>query len=304
MKRSRDRGSPASVHDRLLARAHADGEEFQRVLVRYAIERFLYRLSGSVHAGTFVLKGATLFSVWTGAPHRTTKDVDLLGFGAPEEARVAAIMRDVMTAEVEPDGLVFDVASIRVTPIREDAEYEGLRVVCDVKLGTARIGLQVDIGFGDALALPADEVEVPTLLELPAPRLRAYRREQVIAEKLHAMVDLGLVNTRMKDYFDIHALSQAFAFGGDDLARAIVATFDRRRTPVPSDVPIGLSDEFANDAAKQRQWVAFVKRIGAKDAPSLSEVVRSIGPFLLEPLHAAAAGGGFDCRWPAGGPWQ
>lgn len=304
MKRTRDRGSAASVHDRLLARARADGEEFQRVLVRYAIERFLYRLSGSPHAGTFVLKGATLFSVWTGAPHRTTKDVDLLGFGAPEEARIAAIMREVMTAEVEPDGLMFDVASIRVTSIRGDAEYDGLRVVCDVKLGTARIGLQVDIGFGDALALPADEVEVPTLLELPVPRLRAYRREQVIAEKLHALVDLGLVNTRMKDYFDIHALSRSFAFGGEDLARAIAATFARRRTPVPTDVPIGLSDEFATDPAKQRQWLAFVKRTGAKDAPSLSEVVRSVGPFLLEPLQAAAAGGGFDRRWPAGGPWQ
>lgn len=303
MKRSRDRGGAASVHDRLLARAHADGEEFQRVLVRYAIERFLYRLSRSPYAGTFVLKGATLFSVWTGAPHRTTKDVDLLGFGAPEEARIAAIMREVLTAEVEPDGLVFDVASVRVTPIRDDAEYEGLRVVCDVTLGTARIGLQVDIGFGDALALPADEVEVPTLLELPAPRLRAYRREQVIAEKLHAMVDLGLVNTRMKDYFDIHALSRSFAFG-EDLARAIAATFDRRRSPVPSEVPIGLSDEFATDQAKRRQWLAFLKRTGVKEAPGLTEVVRTIRPFLLEPLHAAAAGGGFDRRWPAGGPWQ
>jgi predicted nucleotidyltransferase component of viral defense system len=304
VKRSRDRGSAASVHDRLLARAHADGEEFQRVLVRYAIERFLYRLSGSPHAGMFILKGATLFSVWTGAPHRTTKDVDLLGFGAPEEARIAAIMREVMEAEVEPDGLAFDATSIRVAPIREDAEYDGLRVVCDVKLGTARIGLQVDVGFGDVLALPADEVEVPTLLDLPAPRLRAYRREQVVAEKLHAMVDLGLVNTRLKDYFDIHVLSRSFAFDGADLARAITATFARRRTPVPTDVPIGLSDDFAHDAAKQRQWTAFLKRTGAKDAPSLAEVVRSIGPFLLEPLDAAAAGGGFHRRWPAGGSWQ
>lgn len=292
------------MRDRLLARAHEQGEEFQRVLVRYAIERFLYRLSRSSHAGAFVLKGATLFSVWTAVPHRSTKDVDLLGFGAQDERRVGRIMRDVLQVEVEPDGIQFDEASMRVAPIRADAEYQGLRVRCEARLGSARVGLQIDIGFGDALALPPVEVEVPTLLDQPAPRLRAYRREQVVAEKFHAMIELGLLNTRMKDYFDIHALAHAFTFDGADLASAIGATFERRRTALPTDIPIGLSEEYGADPTKERQWAAFLRRIGHAGGPSLLVVVRSIAPFLLEPSRTASLGARFERTWPPGGPWS
>ncbi len=294
-----DRGSAASVHARLLNGARESGEEFQRVLVRYAIERFLYRLSKSIHAESFVLKGATLLAVWTERPHRATKDVDLLGFGTPDEERLAAVLREVITTSVDADGLEFDEQTVEVVPIREDADYSGLRTTLTVRLGSARIPLQIDTGFGDALTLPAVEVDVPTLLEQPSARLRAYRPEQVIAEKFHAMVDLGLLNTRMKDYFDIYILAGERAFEAADLRRAIEGTFQRRKAAIPGVVPIGLDDAFAADVSKQRQWTAFCQRIGAETV-GLEDVLSRIRPFLLEPLEQKP---GATWRWAPNGPW-
>lgn len=297
MKPGRDRGSAASIHARLLSGAHERGEELQRVLVRYAGERFLYRLSRSKHAGQFVLKGATLFSAWVHTHHRSTKDIDLLGFGPSTADRLQRILGDIFALEVEPDALVYDGTTLRVGPIRIDQEYEGLRATFVARLGSARIALQVDVGFGDALAPPPEEVELPTLLDQPRPRLRAYRREHVIAEKFHAMVTLGLLNTRMKDYFDVWVLSRTFELDAATLVEAIDATFDRRRAPVPTDVPDALTDRFALDPSKHAQWTAFLRRTGVRDAPELPAVVEALRQFLAPSIIRAAV------LWPAGGPW-
>ena len=247
MTRQRDRASTASIRARLLERAKRDGEEFQRTLMQYANERVLYRLSRSAHAGAFVLKGASLFALWSGRMPRATKDVDLLGTGAPDPERLRAVFGEILSTDAEPDGMSFDLKSLHAAAIREEAIYEGVRVTFSATLGTARLALQIDVGFGDAVEPRPEEVDYPTLLDSPAPRLRAYRREVVVAEKFHAMVTLGTANSRMKDYFDIAFLAERFPFQGSELARAISATFSRRETRIPSELPIGLTDHFALD---------------------------------------------------------
>jgi len=222
-----------SVRARLLRLARERGEDFQLLLIRYANERLLYRLSESRHGPDFVLKGATLFTVWTGHAHRATRDLDLLAFGDPSEKRVRQIMAEILALDVEDDGVRFDADSLDVGPIREEQEYGGIRVVMTARVTTAKIRLQVDIGFGDAVTPDAVLVEVPPLLDFPAPRLRAYPRETVVAEKLETLVQLGLANSRMKDFYDLVVLSRMFEFDGELLTRAIRATFERRSTPVP-----------------------------------------------------------------------
>ncbi len=297
--------SVASVKQRLLSLSRQRGEDFNLLLVRYGIERLLYRLGRSEHATDFVLKGATLFHLWTAVPHRPTRDVDLLGKGTPDLDRLRQVFRAVCTAEVEGDGLDFDPNSVVAERIKEDAEYEGVRVMLNATLGSARIRLQIDVGFGDAVVPPPVRAEYPVLLDLPAPHLLVYQRETVVAEKFQAMVDLGLVNSRMKDYFDLRFLAANFAFSGPMVAKAIEATFARRNTPVSSDVPTGLTVEFASDVLKQTQWRAFLARSGSKNEDmELSEVVIGLRDFLIPPLEALAAGTPFEMYWPAGGPWQ
>lgn len=193
----------ASVRARLLRLARERGEDFQLVLTRYASERLLYRLTSSRHASRFVLKGAALFTLWTGRAHRATRDLDLLGFGDSTEPHVRAVFADVLAGDVCDDGVRFDEDSLEVGPIREEQEYGGVRVVVIARIASAKVRLQVDVGFGDAVTPEAAMVEFPTLLDFPAPRLRAYPRETVVAEKVEAMVQLGLANSRMKDFYDL-----------------------------------------------------------------------------------------------------
>jgi predicted nucleotidyltransferase component of viral defense system len=295
----------ASVRNRLRDLSRARGEDFQLILTHYAIERLLYRMCKSVHADRFVLKGAMLFSVWTDKPYRTTRDLDLLGRGASSPEAVAATMRDICRQEVKDDGLVFDETSVRAEVIREDQEYEGVRVSLVVTLGAARIPLQVDIGFGDAVVPQEESLTYPTLLDAPAPTLRTYPRESVVAEKLQAMVSLGIANSRMKDFFDIWVLAKSFDFEGDALRQAIEATFKRRQTALPKDVPFCLSDEFVADDAKRRQWDAFQARGRLAEAPaSFGEVVAFVRDFIMSPMQAAAGNQTFSQRWAAGGLWR
>jgi predicted nucleotidyltransferase component of viral defense system len=298
--------SAASVRTKLLKVARERGDDFQLVLLRYANERLLFRLSTSSHAKSFVLKGAALFTLWTGAPHRATRDLDLLGFGDPAIERMQNLFTDVLRVDgAADDGLVFDLASLRVDLIREDQEYGGVRVTVDVYLTTAKIPLQVDVGFGDAITPDAVEVTYPTLLDMPAPRLRAYPRETVVAEKLEAMAKLGIENSRMKDFYDVAALAAGFAFDGAMLVRAIAATFNRRQTPIPGSLPLALTSTFADDALKQQQWAAFVRRAGVDDTGSLSMTIASLVVFLDQPLAAVrAADGAWTAAWPPGGPWS
>jgi predicted nucleotidyltransferase component of viral defense system len=276
----------ASVRARLMNHAKAKGAPFDLVLNRYVIERLLYRLGASAHADAFVLKGATLLMTWLDEPHRGTRDLDLLGFGDNAPDRLLALFREVLETEVQDDGVVFDAAALRIDRIREELEYGGVRLRTTATLAGARIPVSIDIGFGDALEPGAETVSYPTLLDLPAPSVRAYARETVIAEKFQAMVALGRANTRMKDFYDIWILGRTFEFEDDRLARAIAATFQRRATEIPTDAPDALSSQFAEDPLKQTQWRAFVADV-AVDPGSLADVVAALAAFLMP--HAAAA---------------
>jgi hypothetical protein len=304
MSKDRPKNMAASVRARLTALARDRKEEFQLVLTQYAIERLLYRLTRTVHAGEFVLKGAVLFRLWADSPHRPTRDLDLLGRGEPSIERLAAVFRDVCAAAVEDDGLVFDPETVAVGRIKEDQEYEGVRVECVVKLGQARIDLQVDVGFGDAVTPGPVTVKYPALLDLPAPELAAYPRETVVAEKFQAMVSLGIANSRMKDFFDVWVLARSFGFGGPVLADAIRATFARRKTPVPAAPPLALTAEFGTEKSKVVQWQAFLKK-GRLDAggATLAQVCEFLAGFMMPPAQAVAGGTGFGHDWTAGGPW-
>jgi hypothetical protein len=284
-----------------MAREH--GEDFQLLLTRYMNERLLYRLTQSPHGQRFLLKEALLFSLWTGRTHRPTRDLDLLGYGDSGARSLAAVFRDLCALEVEPDGLEFRGDTVAVEPIREDQEYQGRRVHVEGRLGNARVRLQVDVGFGDAVTPKPEEVRYPTLLAFPAPELRAYPRETVIAEKLQAMVMLGLSNSRMKDFFDLSILAREFAFHGEVLCNAIQATFARRTTEIPAE-PLALTTVFTQETGKQTQWKAYFTRNQLDASLSLEEVVACLRGFLLEPINAITCGGSFGATWPAGGPWQ
>lgn len=279
-------GLAASIHARLLNRAKARGEDFNLILTRYALERFLYRLSRVPAREAYWLKGAMLFDLWFDVPHRPTRDADFLGFGPMDTEALASTIRDICGVVVD-DGMAYDPDSITVEEIREEARYGGLRVRLLGMLGNARCVVQLDVGYGDAVTPGPEEAVYPTLLDdQPPPRLRVYPRAAVVAEKLEAIVSLGMANSRMKDYFDLRALAREGALGARQLGDAIAATFQRRGTDVPVEVPLGLSDEFARDAAKRAQWKAFLGK-NRLEAPTLDEVVEEVRRFVAEPLALA-----------------
>lgn len=293
-----------SVRQRLLNLSRLRQEEFQLTLIGYALERLLYRLSLSPHRGLFVLKGAMLFQVWSDETRRPTRDVDFLGMGEPDEKGFYPIFQELCQIEVPDDGLIFEDTSLRIEAMKEDQQYPGLRVKLHARLESARIPVQVDIGFGDAITPSPVEIDYPTLLDFQAPRLSAYPRETVIAEKFQAMIALGIANSRMKDFFDVWLLSRQFSFRGPLLCQALSATFSRRETPLPSDIPLALREEFAGDSQKQRQWLAFVGKGRLNvDGLTLPQVTRQLEIFLLPPAHAIARKQVFDLWWSAGGPW-
>jgi predicted nucleotidyltransferase component of viral defense system len=254
------RNLAASIRARLKQRADATKQDFNLTLTHYGLERLLYRLSISPHGDNYLLKGALLFSLWYDQPHRPTRDVDLLGFGPDDIGTAVAAFRDICSIAVE-DGIVFDPASVRGSVIRKDAGYGGVRIDLQAKLDGARIVLQVDIGFGDAVTPGPESVRYPVLLDdLPAPLLRSYPKYTAVAEKFHAVCLLGMANTRMKDYFDLWVLLTEGGLDTAELRRAVEATFLRRQLAMPDTIPTGLSDAFAHDAVKQAQWAAFLKK--------------------------------------------
>ena len=294
----------ASVRARLTRQAKESGEEFQATLSRYVRERLLYRLSVSKHRDRFILKGALLFAYWMGEPHRPTRDIDLLSSGDLDIAILEQVVREICQVEVEDDGVRFLEDSIAGERIKEDQEYEGIRIRMLALLAGARITLQVDVGFGDAVVPAAEEIIFPSLLNLPAPRLRGYPRETVVAEKFQAMVALGILNSRMKDFYDLYSLSQRFDFDGTTLCRAIQATFKRRKTPIPIELPLALTPAFYDDRQKQTQWNGFLRKGQLQaETPSLGKVTESLGNFLMPPALAAANGETFNQTWKAQGPW-
>jgi len=271
------------VKARLQNVAGKRGEDFNLLLLRYGIERLLFRLSQSPYANRFLLKGAMLFVIWDEKTHRPTRDLDLLGFGPSDKAELTKVFQEVMAMSVEDDGIVFDPKSVQADEIREDNVYGGVRIRLMGKLGTAEIPVQIDVGAGDAIT-PAPETTIfPTLLDFPAPHVRMYPAYTVVAEKFEAMVKLGIANTRMKDFHDVWFLAHRFEFDGPTLRKAIEATFARRQTNLPQS-PEALSETFANDPTKQAQWAAFLRRNGLTGITNqFSEVVAVLRKFI-EPV--------------------
>lgn len=294
-----------SVRDRLLNLAHREKQPYDLVLVRYALERLLYRLSCSEYRGRFVLKGAFLFAAWREAALRPTRDMDLLGYGPPDVATLVSVFTALCAVNAPDDGLEFLAATVRGDEIREGDIYHGVRIRLTARLASALIPLQVDVGFGDVVTPPAEEVDFPTLLDFPAPHVLAYPRPAVVAEKFEAMVTLGMANSRMKDFYDLWMLAQRSAFDGETLCQTLRATFSRRQIPLPADTPLALTLTFAEDAVKQTQWTAFLRKSRLEPvATGLTAVVDALKEFLLPPVRAAAEGVAFPLNWPPGGPWQ
>lgn len=292
----------ASIRQRLVNLAKESHRPFQEVLQHYAMERFLYRLSISKHAEKFILKGALMFTAWGGPASRPTRDIDLLGRMSNAIDDVTAVIKDVCGQSVEPDGLDFDGESIRGETIREDADYAGVRVIFSARLETAKVPMQIDMGFGDIVTPAASLTTYPTLLDSPVPLLLGYPRETVVAEKLEAMVKLGMLNSRLKDFYDLWQLSKQFNFDGMLMVQAIQKTFAHRNTTIPATIT-GLSLEFSND--KQRSWQGFLKKSLLTNAPALLQsVVDDLQQFLMPLLHAAAGQSEFRKQWNASGTWQ
>ena len=295
----------ASVRARLMNKARESGRPFSELLQYYAMERFLYRLSQLPESDSLLLKGALMLQVWDAPDSRPTRDIDLLAYLDNEIPTVVALARTACEMEVVDDGMTFDSTSIRGQRIKEDADYEGVRVRLQGHLSNARVPIQLDVGFGDVVYPAAEKAEYPALLDAPAPVLRVYPRETLIAEKYEAMVRLGEINSRMKDYFDTWLLSRQFQFSGKDLSTAISRTFQHRRTAIPAAAPVALTEAYSASESSQRMWTAFLARSDISIAPTeFREVVADLEGFLLPPSTAAARGVAFGPEWRADGFWD
>jgi predicted nucleotidyltransferase component of viral defense system len=294
----------ASVRQRLQNNARQTGRPFQEVLQYFAMERFLYRLSQSPHADRFILKGALMLAAWHAPASRPTRDIDFLARIENTVEAILPVIRDVCKQPVEPDGLVFDEGSIAGVVIKEDADYEGVRVIFRALLQNARVPMQIDMGFGDVVFPAALPTDYPTILDYPAPRLRAYSRETAVAEKFEAMTKLGQLNSRMKDFFDIWLLSRQFDFDGSTLASAVEKTFANRKTPIDPK-PIALTSAFVEEPTKGTQWRGFLRKSRLENAPQeLGQVVDALAAFLLPVAEALKESRPFDQFWQAPGTWQ
>lgn len=304
MTQQRGQNVAASVRQRLLDQARSKRVDFNLLLTRYGLERFLYRLGCSEYRERFILKGAMLFPLWGVVSYRSTRDVDLLGYGESEIAALVEVFRMICQTEVADDGVIFDSASVQAEDIRDQMEYGGTRIKLNADLAGARIHLQVDIGFGDVVTPAAVAADYPTVLDQPVPHIRVYPRETVVAEKFQAMVHLGIANSRMKDFHDLWVIGSQFNFDGATLTSALVRTFERRNTPLPNSLPLALTPEFFLDDQKIRQWKAFLNRSGLGIQPELSEVAAFIAGFVMPLIESCSRGEAFDGSWQAGGPWQ
>lgn len=302
-QKNRKHNTAASVRARLLNKARAERLDFNLLLTRYALERILYRLSVSSQRRQFLLKGALLFDIWFDMMHRPTHDADLLGFGSAETLRLERLFREVSQIVVE-DGIVFRAESVKADEIRKDAGYAGVRVTMLGLLDGARCPVRIDIGFGDAVTPAPENIRYPVMLDgIPQPQLRAYPRYTVIAEKLEAMIKFGMINTRMKDYFDLWILARYSEFDGGLLTKAIHSTFERRGTKIPLGTPLALSNEFAKDLQKNSQWNGF-QRKNALEPVTLTIVVDTLRNFLLPVLAAQTAEEPFEQHWHPDTAWR
>lgn len=302
-KKSKDQAT--SIRQRLLNLARAHKEDFLFTLTRFGIERLMYRLSKSKYTNNFVLKGATLYMVWSDKMYIPTRDLDLLAIGESSLEKIVDIFRDVCTVKVEDDGLAYQADTVRGIEIRGEQEYSGVRITLEAKLGEARIPLQIDIGFGDVIIPAPIKIDFPSMLDLPSPLMNAYPPEAVVAEKFQAMVILGMKNSRMKDFYDVWYLTKYSSFKGNLLCRAIESTFNRRKTELPEGTPLALTSEFSEDTIKKQQWKAFLARSHLNDHKTeLRDITKDLFTFLLPPTDAMRLKLPFQKVWKPGGPWR
>jgi len=305
MNPSRTKNYAASVRQRLLNYAQSSGQDFIFVLRTFAMERLLFRLSRSPYVDNFVLKGALLFKLWTGDFYRQTRDIDMLAFKSQTIGSLKVIFKNISQIQFIDDGLTYLSDTVNVNEIREEQQYGGFRVTLKAMLGAAKIHLQIDCGFGDAITPDPVVCAFPTILDLPAPYVRTYPKETVVAEKSEAIVRLGMANSRMKDFYDLWTLAHDFPFSGQIIASAIQNTFIRRKTPLPLGTPAAFQASFIQNPLKQTQWQAFVQKTRfVKVEKNFEKTIGFVRSFLSPPIDYVAKSKSFEMTWPAGGPWS
>jgi predicted nucleotidyltransferase component of viral defense system len=294
------------MRQKLLNLAHERNQDFGLILTKYALERILFRLSKSKFRDVFVLKGALLFELWTHQQYRPTRDADFLARGNNSPERFVEIFREISTVKVEDDGLRFDPNTVKAERIKEDADYEGVRVTFTAVLDKARIPIQIDVGFGDVITPGPIETQYPTLLDLPPPHLLAYPRETVVSEKLEAIVKLGIANSRMKDFHDLHSLSVTFEFDGQTLTQAARATFERRHTELPTNgMPLAFAPEFYADDNKVKQWNAFcTKNSPYVERTEFKSIIAQLTSFLAPVIQSARDNRILNATWTPARGWE
>ncbi|MFC1524873.1 nucleotidyl transferase AbiEii/AbiGii toxin family protein [Planctomycetota bacterium] len=296
---------PASIKTRLQNKARETNRPFAEVLQYYGMERFLYRFSRSEYTDKFILKGALMFTVWQIPERRTTLDIDFLAYYDNQVAAIENIIKDICIVAVEPDGLIFDASTVSGQKIKEDADYEGVRVKFLGFLERSRITMQIDVGFGDVIYLKPKKIDYPVILNLPKPHLKGYPVESVVSEKFEAIVKLGLLNSRMKDFYDIWLMMHRFDFKGLNLAEALKKTFEHRKTSLPNDKPLFAHEIYDGKSDRQTLWKAFLKKGDIKHAPErLSTIAKEIEEFLIKPLDVINKGQSINGAWKAPGPWK
>ena len=305
MKESNKHDNEWAVRNQLARLAKASNKDVQSIMIHYANERFLYRIGVSTYANRFVLKGAYLFRIWTAADVRPTRDLDILGYGEMTLEDAESIIKDLCAFEFSGDGIRFREETVKSSFIRRESDYGGIRVKLIAQIAKARLPMQIDIGFGDVVTPPALEVEYPTLLDMPAPKIRAYPPETAVAEKFQILVDFGIVNSRMKDLFDLWVISETISFDGRSLANAIRKTFNRRNTPMPAGIPLALTSRFADDPLKRTQWQGFLRKLDNCSAPdSLEQIQQQLRQFMLPPIRSIVANENFDWVWEPEKGWR
>jgi len=294
-----------SIFQRLLNRAKANKEDFNLLLSRYGMERFLYRLSVTSYRDRFILKGASLFFVWKGQNYRVTRDADFLGFGNPDMEQLADVFRDICGVEFQDDGMIYLPDTLKIVEIREDQEYDGVRITLAGFLNQARIPIQIDIGFGDTITPAPENIEYPVLFDCPPPLLKAYPRYTLVAEKLEAIVKLGLANSRMKDFYDLWLISKLFSFEGNVLRNALENTFERRRTAFPAATPFAFTSVFYEDHQKLVQWHGFIKK-SKSDIPvsEFCAVIAEISEFIMPVINSLQSKVPFTGVWLPDQGWK
>jgi hypothetical protein len=295
----------ASVRALLQNKAKETNRPFAEVLQYYGMERFLYRFSCSEYVDKFILKGALMFTVWQVPQRRTTLDIDFSSTYGNQIATIEKVIRDVCKVSVAPDGLIFDSQIIKGQKIKEDADYEGVRVKFRGFLERARIPMQIDVGFGDVIYPKPKTINYPVILDFPKPRLKGYPAESVVSEKFEAMVKIGLLNSRMKDFYDIWLMMRQFDFDGLKLVEALKRTFRHRKTSLPQHKPLFAEEIYDEKSDRQTLWRAFLRKGDIKHAPEkLSTTAREIEKFLIKPLDVVNKTQEFEGEWKASGPWK